>query len=418
VPLGASSQKFFAVPFIIEHIFTAIAKNIMECKKDLFPLENGLTYLNNASYSPLMKTSREAGIQGIDVKCSPQNITPQRHFTEHLLLRNQLKQLINCHDSDRIAIFPSVSYGMAIVAANLERLPTISSKKTILILEEEFPNDTYAFTRVAEKLNLDIVSISSTSDFETMGEVWNQTILDSINSDTALVVVPNVHWFYGIVFNLQGISEKCREHGALLVIDGTQSIGAMPFDVQMIQPAAVIVSAYKWVFGPYSIGFGYFGPFFDDGIPIEESWMNRTNSENFSSLTILDSNYRPLAQRYNMGEFSEFINAPMLLDSVTHLLSWGIDEIQNYSQRITKEPLEALVSMGCQFTAPEYRSSHLFGLKLPSHCNPADVVRSLKEQKIIVALRGPLLRIAVSVYNDQDDLWKLVRALEREIQNK
>jgi selenocysteine lyase/cysteine desulfurase len=387
----------------------------MECKKDLFPLEDGLTYLNNASYSPLMKTSREAGIQGIDVKCFPQNITPQRHFTEHLHLRNQLKQLLNCENGDRIAIFPSVSYGMAIVAANLERLPTISLKKTVLILQEEFPNDTYAFTRVTEKLHLNIITVSSTSDFETMGEVWNQNILASINSETALVVVPNVHWFYGIVFNLQDISEKCREHGALLVIDGTQSIGAMPFDVQLIQPDAVIVSAYKWVFGPYSIAFGYFGPFFDEGIPIEESWMNRTNSENFSSLTILDSNYRPLAQRYNMGEFSEFINAPMLLDSVTHLLSWGIHEIQNYTESITKEPLDALVSMGCQFTASEYRPSHLFGLKLPSHCNPSDIVRSLREQKIIVALRGPLLRIAVSVYNDQEDLWRLVRALEKEI---
>jgi selenocysteine lyase/cysteine desulfurase len=395
-----------------------------QCKRDLFSLDPTVTYLNNAAYSPIMNSSRLAGINGIDVKCQPQHITPPIHFTEHALLRNKLHQLINCSNSDQIAIFPSVSYGMATVAINLERIPNILEKKTILVLQEEFPNDHYAFTRVAQKLNLDIQIISPTMDssssstgteFERMGEIWNQNILDSISSETALVVVPHVHWFYGIIFNLQEISKKCHENNALLVIDGTQSIGAMPFDVQLIQPDALIVSGYKWLFGPYAISFGYFGSFFDHGIPIEESWMNRTNSQNFSSLTILDSEYRPYAQRYNMGEFTEFIHAPMLLDSVTQLLTWSVEEIELYAKSITKEPLEALVAMGCQLTATEYRPCHLFGLKLPTHCHPGEVVSSLKQQQIIVSLRGPLLRIAVSVYNNQDDLWRLVHALEKEI---
>lgn len=256
-----------------------------------------------------------------------------------------------------------------------------------------------------------------TTDIERMGEIWNENILSSINSETAVVIVPYVHWFYGIIFNLEEISRKCHENGALLIIDGTQAVGAIPFDIQVIKPDAVIVAAYKWLFGPYSIGFGYFSSFFDDGIPIEESWMNRTNSENFSSLTILDSNYRPMAQRYNMGEFTEFINAPMLLDSINHLLTWGIDKIQLYTQRITKEPLEALLLMGCQLTSSEYRPTHLFGLKLPSFCNPSEVVVKLRQQKIIVSLRGPLLRVAVSIYNNEEDLWKLVHAIENEINN-
>jgi hypothetical protein len=102
-------------------------------------------------------------------------------------------------------------------------------------------------------------------------------------------------------------------------------IGVYPFDVEVIQPDALgmfcfkffrllvilvyvsiswirvsfsllVCAAYKWLFGPYSIGFGYYSAFFDDGIPLEESWMNRVGSDNFAGLTSLQAQYRPLAQ--------------------------------------------------------------------------------------------------------------------------
>ena len=106
----------------------------------------------------------------------------------------------------------------------------------------------------------------------------------------------------------------------MVVVDGSQSVGALPFDIDVIKPDALIVAAYKWMLGPYSIAYGYYGPFFDGGVPVEESWMNRSNSSQFSKLTEHESGYRALAQRYNMGEFSEFIHAPMLESAVDFLI--------------------------------------------------------------------------------------------------
>ena len=51
-----------------------------------------------------------------------------------------------------------------------------------------------------------------------------------------------------------------------LVVDGTQSVGALPFDVGQIQPDALICATYKWLLGPYSLGLSYFGPRFDEGV--------------------------------------------------------------------------------------------------------------------------------------------------------
>jgi len=138
------------------------------------------------------------------------------------------------------------------------------------------------------------------------------------------------------VFDLEKIGAKCRENNALLIVDGTQSVGVMPFNVQRIRPDAVIVAGYKWVFGPYSTGFGYFGAFFDDGLPLEESWMNRVGSSNFKDLCQLQPLYRPKAQRYNMGEFSQFIQCAMSLVAIDKILLWGVQSIQNYIVEISK----------------------------------------------------------------------------------
>ena len=61
--------------------------------------------------------------------------------------------------------------------------------------------------------------------------LWNERLLDAIGPDTALVIVPPVHWMYGIRFDLEAIGQRAREVGAWLAIDGTQAIGALPFDL-------------------------------------------------------------------------------------------------------------------------------------------------------------------------------------------
>ena len=96
------------------------------------------------------------------------------------------------------------------------------------------------------------------------------------------------------------------------MVDGTQSIGAMPFDVARIQPDAVVCAGYKWLLGPYSLGLAYYGPRFDDGMPLEESWVNRANSRDFSSLVQYDDRYMTGPLRYDMGQRSNFILVPML----------------------------------------------------------------------------------------------------------
>lgn len=384
------------------------------CQKDLFSIEEGVHYLNCAAYSPLLNSSKRAGYQGIALKCNPQNIAAKDHFEGVEKLRRSIADLLDARDHDRIALFPSVSYGMAIVAANIGRVENIASKDNIIILQDEFPNDTYAFSRVTKDLDLSIVAVPQPEEIALIGELWNMAVLQHISSKTAAVVLPHVHWMYGVMFNLEEIGNKCRECGALLVIDGSQSVGALPLDVGRIQPDALICAGYKWTFGPYSLSFGYFGEFFDNGIPLEESWMNRIHSDDFSALTDLQDSYRPKAQRYNMGEHSNFIYTSMLQDSLTQLLSWRVLAVREYTRGLSDELVQGIVDMSeglddaarCRVVPTPFRAPHLIAVLLPAswETDASQIASALKKKHIYVSARGPVLRVSLNVFNDSGDV--------------
>ena len=119
---------------------------------------------------------------------------------------------------------------------------------------------------------------------EGRGREWNERLLDAIDSRTAIVALGHVHWTDGTKFELVAAGARAREVGAALVVDGTQSVGAMPFDVAAIQPDVLVCATYKWLMGPYSLGFAYLAPRFDEGEPLEETWIGRAGSDNFKDL--------------------------------------------------------------------------------------------------------------------------------------
>lgn len=382
-------------------------------QKHLFSIDEGITYLNGAAYSPTLKSSVERGIEGINLKATtPFKISGQDHFTLPEKVQQLFSKLVNIPDYQRVAIISAASYGMAIVANNIHRLPNLSQKKHIIQIQDEFPNNVYAFDRVCQTHNLTYKTIAKPDVLEYRGKLWNEHVLEGITTETAMVIMPHIHWIYGVKFDLETISKRCKEVGALLIIDGTQSVGALDFDVEKIQPDALICAGYKWLLGPYSIGLAYLGEFFDEGVPVEESWMHRAESDNFAKLIRYERAYRPKAQRYNMGEHSNFILIPMLEDSLTQLVNWGVDNIQNYTKTITQQPIKALQELGCWLENEAYRANHLLGISLPQSIDNQAFTDKLSAKKIIVSNRGVAIRVSQNVYNTEADLWALVEVLK------
>ena len=378
-------------------------------QKHLFSLDPSITYLNCAYMSPVLKSVEEAGIEGIKAKRSPGFIQVKDFFDPVDELKARFSKLINCPNPQRIALIPAASYGLGIVAANLN----LNKGDNIIVVDEQFPSNIYPWQRVIQEAEANMRIIYPPEFPEGRGRIWNERILEAIDSSTKMVALSPFHWADGTRFDLEAIRQKTEEVGALFVLDGTQSIGAYPFDIEVVRPDALICAGYKTLMGPYSLGLAYYGEYFDDKFPIEENWINRLGSEDFSQLVNYESRYQPFAGRFNVGEQSNFILVPMLSAALEQILTWTPENIQTYCHSITQEPIEALKEMGCKVEEEAWRSSHLFGVRLPEGGDARYLKQELDREKIFVSIRGNAVRISPHVYNEKSDLLRLVTAFER-----
>jgi selenocysteine lyase/cysteine desulfurase len=220
-----------------------------------------------------------------------------------------------------------------------------------------------------------------------------------------------VDWTDGTRFDLATIGRRARGLGAALIIDGTQSVGALPIDVREIQPDALVCAGYKWLLGPYAIGAAYFGPRYDAGEPIEENWITRRGSEDFQRLVDYQDDYAPGAIRYDVGERSNFILLPMFIAALRLLLEMTPERIQQYCRRLVARPIERARALGFLVEEEEWRGAHLFGLRTPPGLDLERLHRALQTRRVFASLRGSALRVSPNVYNDEADLDALMEVL-------
>jgi selenocysteine lyase/cysteine desulfurase len=186
----------------------------------------------------------------------------------------------------------------------------------------------------------------------------------------------------------------------------------LPFDVRDIQPDALLCAGYKWLLGPYSIGVAYFGSRYDDGEPLEENWIARRGSDDFQRLVDYEDEYAPGAWRYDVGERSNFILLPMLIESLRLILELRPERVQEYCRNLVAEPLGRARALGFDVEDEAWRSSHLFGLRTPEGIDLKRLHQALHRRNVFASLRGSALRVAPNVYNDAADLDALIEVLE------
>lgn len=373
----------------------------LPCQRDLFEIPKEVAYFNCAYLSPLMRAVREAGYRGVDRKRSPWQVLPNDFFDESESARRLFAQLIGAQ-SDDVALIPAVSYGAAIVMANLR----LNAGDEIVLLDEQFPSNVYPWLEVAKKTGSNLAFAKRQT-----GEGWTESVLREIRPTTKLLSIPNVHWTDGRLLQLPRISRACREVGAKLVLDVTQSLGAVPFDIEAVQPDFVMCAGYKWLLGPYSLGYLYVSPEFQDGVPVEHNWINRRDSEDFSGLVNYVDDFQPGARRFDVGERSNFALLPMAVAALQQIQEWRVAKINASLDALCEKIATAALAMGLDVTPANERAGHMLGLRFPKG-PPDGLLDRLKQQNVYVSLRGDSMRVAPHLYNNDADIARLATAVQ------
>lgn len=377
-------------------------------QKEAFSIPEEVTYLNHAYMSPCLKEVEKIGMASIEKLRHPFRLGVDDFFQPAREVHQIFSRLIHNPEPERVVLVPSVSYGMANVARNLD----FSPGDKILVSGKQFPSNVYPWQKIAQEQDVLLQAISPPALLAERGRIWNERILEAIDHRTKMVALPHIHWEDGTIFDLENVRQKCDEVGALLVIDATQSLGALPFNLKKIRPDALVCAAYKWLLGPYSIGLAYYGKAFDEGSPIEESWMNRSGSDSFRDLSDYENLYLAKAGRYEVGEHSNFILLPMLRAALLQLEKWGVASIQDYARRISQQFTAELKDLGIWVEEEAYRSGHLFGIRLPEGPSASELQNQLRQNEVYTSQRGDAIRLSLHLYNREADLEKLLGLLK------
>jgi selenocysteine lyase/cysteine desulfurase len=369
-------------------------------QRHLFDIPEGVAYFNTATMGPMTKASVEAGQKGLARKLHPWTIPDTEFFADTERLRPLLAELIGA-DTDGIAFSPSVSYSLATAARNLP----LSKDQEILVLEDQFPSNVYTWRELAKETGATIRTIGAHGN-----ETLSDALLGAIGPQTGLVACAHVRWTDGAILDLAAIGKRCREVGAALVLDLTQSCGALAFDVKEVQPDFVAVAAYKWLLAPYSTGFLYAAPQHRSGTPLEQNWITREGSSNFARLIDYADNYGPGAQRFDMGERSNFALLPAFESAIRTVLDWGVANIQETLGARNTALAEQLAGIGLDCPPAAERGAHYLCPHLPESV-PADLTARLKEDGIFVSRRGDRLRITQHLFTSDGDVEHFIARL-------
>jgi selenocysteine lyase/cysteine desulfurase len=370
--------------------------------RNLFAIADDVTYLNSASLGPRLHAVNAAGHAAVDKMAAPWKVRTPDWFEDARRLRALFASLIGA-PAECAALVPSVSYGIAVAARNVP----VAAGDNIVVIDQEYPSNFYSWQRLARERGAEIRTAVARDE----GGLTD-AIVSAIDRRTAVVAVSNCHWTNGTLIDLPRVAATARRHDAALVVDASQTLGAYPFDVAEVRPDFLVSVGYKWLLGPYGLGYLYVAErWHANGTPLEESWLNRRGADNFATLADYTDEYQPGAQRFNQGESAQFYLLPMALAALTQIAQWTPARVQQQLSEWTRELSTRAPGLGLACAEPAQRVGHMIGLTA-RRALPPDLFSALAARDVYVGARGTNIRVSPHLHSTAADLDRLVAALQ------
>jgi len=369
--------------------------------KDLFLLPDGIRYLNCSNMSPMLASVKAAGLAVLETRSAPWQLGSAEWFGNAEQLRSLAGKIFQT-SHDNIALVSSASYGLAAAAKNCIPAPG----KEIIVLDQEFPSNYYVWQNMAAQKKLQLVVVK-----QAARQTLTESILEKINTGTGMIAIPNCHWTTGTWVDLQQISDAAKAVGAYLVLDLSQSLGVLPIDIDKIQPDFAVSVGYKWLLGPYGLGYMYVSPKWQEtGEPLEYSWLVKKGSDNFANLTNYVTAYREGARKFDMGEYPQINLMPMAIAGLRQINEWDISAVQAGIKKLTDSIIEYKKGNGL-YDECAASVGHLTSIPL-GDINTAVLKEKLLAAKVFISFRGSAVRVSPHLYNNADDINALLSCLE------
>ncbi|MCZ6695550.1 MAG: aminotransferase class V-fold PLP-dependent enzyme [Acidobacteria bacterium] len=370
---------------------------------DDFPASRKCIYLNTASVCLMYSGAEKAVVDW--TQDLAQNGTV--HFDEvaeegaFATLHTSAARLFNCRPEE-IAVGSSATE----LLASLAWAVAPSADSNIVSSQSEFPSTVYPWARVARHTGAEVRLAPARGDW-----VHIDDLIELIDRHTSVVCVSDVIYSTGQRLDVARLAEAAHRHGALLVIDATQSAGGIPIDVKALGADALIAASYKWLCGPFGVAVMYLAPHLhgrlDPGL---------VGFRSHEQMWDLRADRLQLPANAHRFEFSTMAYGcvPGLASSIDYLLRLDIGRIAARNRGLSDLLIEGLRERKAEIVSPLDDGART---SIVSARFTDTDVRALADYLIragvVVSARRDVLRFSPHLYNEEDDIRRALSVTDR-----
>ncbi|MXX70911.1 MAG: aminotransferase class V-fold PLP-dependent enzyme [Gemmatimonadetes bacterium] len=325
--------------------------------------------------------------------------------------RSSFAELIGAHP-DEIAITKNVSEGLNLFGTSL---PWEAGDNVVLCPALEHPNNIYLWHNLARLRGIEVRSVAPDG-----GHVPVDAMRAAMDRRTRLVTVPSVSFAPGFITDVRGIAAAARRVGAVTLVDAAQSIGSLRTDVEELGIDALAVATQKCLLAEYGFGFLYVRrELADTLVPVHLARFGVALDAHETAYVDGELRYALGALRFDVGNYN-YLGAAAAGAALELLESWGIGRVERFVRHLAADLADRLAALDLP-VAGGRSGSHLAhivcvgksgGGRHYSADDPAmnSLHRHLKASGIRLAIRSGVLRFSVGVYNNDEDISRVVEA--------
>ena len=361
----------------------------------------GVTYLNLAGQSPVPKVAIKAIQNAIEGKKFPHQVPDAEFFDGPNRVRRAIAKLIG-GKPEELALTTGASAGTTAVAYGLKWQPG----DEVITASGEFPLQYGTWMPMAEREEITVKVVKASGAFHSA-----EDFIQALTPRTRLVSVSHVRFDNATMLDARRLSAACHAEGALLLLDVSQSCGAVPMDVTELGADFLVCAGYKWLLGPFGTGFFWCkqeqiarmqpGPFY---------WMSAEGANNFADLGNAPARPAPEARRWDAAETANFYNLAALEASLELVLRAGPDKVAEHNHLLIEQLFSRLPLDRCVAASPLERERRgPYGcFQARSSEKTLELYKKLRQENVITSLRGGKIRVSPYLYNNERDIDRLV----------
>jgi selenocysteine lyase/cysteine desulfurase len=364
-------------------------EDLEELRRD-FPVTKNKVYLNHAAHSPLPKPVRDAMWKYVE------DFSEYGETTDLDDGKSCFARLVNAAE-DEVALVENTSMGLNITANMLD----YPSGSNVVTTDLEYPAAVYPWMK--KKLGVTLRYVGNKA-----GKILLEDLKKAVDDKTVAVIISHVEYANGFRFDLKAVSEIAHRHGAYLIVDAIQSLGALPVNVKHDDVDFLAAGCYKWMLGPPGVGYLYVRKeFIEKFEPPFIGWASVKPEvfETIDAWEIHHLNLSETASRFEIGTPSR-VSVCGAVAALKLLLITGIENIEKRVLNLTDNLIERLTEKGLRLQTPlepECRS----GIVNFLIDNPQERTNKLAEKGIVVSARSRGIRVSPHFYNTEEEIDKL-----------